>query len=140
MGVKQSIQWGDGVGLSPGELTFCGQSQRKHHKFRGRRQGVGQSLQRGNGLLRNGSRILGKRLTEFTVLPVIVLVMTVTVLLPDTTSPPPCEVKHNFSGFTQQWGDGVGSRRGEPSHAAGKVRESTTSSMNRRGKVAWSIQ
>ena len=41
-------------------------------------------------------------------LPLIVLVVTVTVLLPDMYIPPPCEGEDDFSGFTTlQRGDGL---------------------------------
>ena len=51
----------------------------------------------GDGLLRNGSRTLGKRLTPPAVLPLIVLVVTVTVLLPSMYIPPPCRGEDAFS-------------------------------------------
>eukprot|EP00966_Prymnesium_polylepis_P001380 31752-Prymnesium_polylepis.1 len=44
----------------------------------------------GDGLLRNGSVILGKRLTSVAALPLIVLAVTVTLLLPTMDIPPPC--------------------------------------------------
>ena len=49
-----------------------------------------------------------KRLTTpVTELPLIVLVVTVTVLLPNTYIPPPCKGKEDFSGSTTlQRGDG----------------------------------
>jgi hypothetical protein len=63
----------------------------KCHKSSVQRRGeVSQSLHWGDGLLRNGSRILGKRLA---VLPLIMQVVTVTVLLklPPENIPPPCK-------------------------------------------------
>ena len=64
-------------------------------------------IQWGDGLLRNGSRTLGKRLTPPAVLPLIVLVVTVTVLVPVMYIPPPCKRIDAFSSFTAlHWGDG----------------------------------
>ena len=62
-------------------------------------------------------------------LPLIVLVVTVTVLVPAMYIPPPCKGIDAFSSFTAlHWGDGVDLSPGEHSHTAGKVRGSTTSS------------
>jgi hypothetical protein len=70
----------------------------------------------------------GKHLTSVAELPLIVLVVTVTVL-PRIYIPPPCKGEDAFSSFiTLHWGDGVGLSAGEHSHTAGKVRGSTTSS------------
>ena len=66
------------------------------------------ALHWGDGLFRNGSRILGKRLTPVAVLPLMVQTMAVTVLLPSIAMPPPCEGEDEFSGFTTlQRGDGL---------------------------------
>ena len=66
-----------------------------------------------------------KRLTEPAELPLIVLVVTVTVLLPDMYIPPPCKGKDDFSGFTTlQRGNGLlrnGSRILEVAHIACRV-------------------
>ena len=49
----------------------------------------------------------GKRLTELASLPLIVLVVTVTVLVPVMYIPPPCKGIDAFSSFTAlHWGNG----------------------------------
>ena len=83
----------------------------------------------------------GKRLTALASLPLIVLVVTVTVLVPVMNIPPPCKGIDAFSSFiTLHWGDGVGLSFSERSPPAGKVQKSTTSSMEGgRGSVSQSI-
>jgi hypothetical protein len=68
------------------------------------------TLHWGDGLLRNGSRTLGKRLTQAAVLPLIVLVVTVTVMYSHAIAiPPPCKGEDAFSSFiTLHWGHGRG--------------------------------
>eukprot|EP00966_Prymnesium_polylepis_P245948 5689259-Prymnesium_polylepis.1 len=71
-----------------------------------------------------------KRLTEPASLPLIVQVVTVTVLLPSIAIPPPCKGEDQFSSsITLHWGAGVDLSQGKRSLPAGKVRESTTNSM-----------
>eukprot|EP00966_Prymnesium_polylepis_P164797 3810191-Prymnesium_polylepis.1 len=107
-------------------LTRCRQSQRKCHKFSAKERG-GQSVTplgrwkkgKHKSATKHGNssgamdcyitvQEYWKRLTYLAELPLIVLVVTVSVLLPDTYIPPPCEGKDDFSGFaTLQRGDGV---------------------------------
>jgi hypothetical protein len=50
----------------------------------------------------------GKRLTELALLPLIVLVVTVTVLVPVMYIPPPCKRIDAFRSFTAlHWGNGL---------------------------------
>eukprot|EP00966_Prymnesium_polylepis_P013880 320191-Prymnesium_polylepis.1 len=64
----------------------------------------------------------GKHLTAAAELPLIVLVVTVTVLLPVIATPPPCKGEDEFSSFTTlHWGDGLlrnGSRMLDAAHRA----------------------
>eukprot|EP00966_Prymnesium_polylepis_P008680 200131-Prymnesium_polylepis.2 len=96
-------------------LTYCRQSQRKHHKFKGRRQGVGQSFQWGDGVdLSHGehSHTAGK-------------------VRESATSSMQRRQRSQTGGAQERslhWGDGMGLSQGEPSQPAGKVRESSTSS------------
>jgi hypothetical protein len=88
----RTIHWGDGVDLSPGEHSHtAGKVRGSTTSSKEGGRGVGQSFHWGDGLLRNGSRILGKRLAQVAVLPLIMQVVTVTVLLPPMYIPPPCK-------------------------------------------------